>query len=51
MQAAVFVDQQRAYAEACLFIEMHPAAKCCFNAFEAPHKSPVAQPQILEIPP
>src|SRR6266851_2476639 len=50
MQAAVFMDQERAHDEACLMIESARGVKRREDAFEALHEALVSKPQVFEVP-
>src|SRR6267154_3804916 len=50
MQAAVFMDQERAHDETGLIIESARAAHRREDAFEALHEALVSKPKLFEVP-
>jgi len=50
MQAAVFMDQERAHDETGLIVESARAAHRREDAFEALHEALVSKPKLLEVP-
>src|SRR5216683_5834427 len=50
MQAAVFMDQERAHDETRLMIESAKAVQRREDAFEAPHEALVSKPKVFEVP-